>query len=39
MPIVEDDYNLQDSAPVLFGTVFAKKSKDWVDQVTAMWVP
>ena len=36
MPIVEDDYNLQDSAPALFGTAFAKKSKDWVDQVAAM---
>ena len=39
MPIVEDGYNLQDSAPALFGTAFAKKSKDWVGQVAAMWVP
>ena len=39
MPIVEDDSNFQDSAPALFGTAFVKKSKDLVDQVTAMWVP
>ena len=39
MPIVEDDSNFQDSAPALFGTEFAKKSKDLVDQVKAMRVP
>ena len=38
MPIVEDDSNFQDSAPALFGTEFAKKSKDLVDQVKAMRV-
>ena len=36
MPIVEDDSNFQDSAPSLFGTEFAKKCKDLVDQVKAM---
>ena len=39
MPIVDDDSNFQDSAPALFGTEFAKKSKDLVDQVKAMRVP
>ena len=39
MPIVDDGSNFQDSAPALFGTEFAKKSKDLVDQVKAMRVP
>ena len=39
MPIVEDDSNCQYSAPALFGTEFAKKSKDLVGQVKAMRVP
>jgi hypothetical protein len=37
LPIVGDDSNFKDAAPLLFGTEFAKKGKEMVDQVKVMW--
>ena len=36
LPIVGDDANFKEAAPLLFGTEFAKKGKELVDQVKAM---
>jgi len=36
LPLVDDDKNFQGAAPSLFGSSFAKQSKDLVDQVKAM---
>jgi hypothetical protein len=36
LPIVGDDNNFKEAAPFLFGTEFAKKSKEMVEQVKAM---
>ena len=36
LPIVGDDSNFANAAPLLFGTEFAKKGKEMVDQVKAM---
>ena len=36
LPIVGDDDNFKEAAPLLFGTEFAKKSKEMVEQVKAM---
>ena len=36
LPIVGDDTNFKEAAPLLFGTEFAKKSKEMVEQVKAM---
>ena len=36
MPLVEEDKNFTKAPPTLFGTEFAKKSKDLVDQVKAI---
>ena len=36
LPIVRDDSNFKEAAPLLFGTEFAKKGKELVDQVKAM---
>ena len=36
LPIVRDDSNFKEAAPLLFGTEFAKKSKEMVEQVKAM---
>ena len=36
LPIVQEDDNFKESSPSLFGTEFARKSKDLVDQVKAM---
>ena len=36
LPIVGDDLNFKEAAPLLFGTEFAKKGKELVDQVRAM---
>ena len=35
LPIVGDDDNFKEAAPLLFGTEFAKKSKEMVEQVKA----
>ena len=37
LPIVGDDSNFKDAAPLLFGMEFAKKGKEMVDQVKVMW--
>ena len=36
MPLVEEDKNFATAPPALFGTEFAQKSKDLVDQVKAI---
>ena len=36
LPIVGDDSNFKDAAPLVFGTEFAKKGKEMVDQVRVM---
>lgn len=36
LPLTEDDDNFTDAAPCLFGSSFAQKSKELVDQVKAM---
>ena len=36
LPIVGDDSNFKEVVPLLFGTEFAKKGKELVDQVKAM---
>ena len=36
LPIVGDDSNFQEAAPLLFGTEFSKKGKEMVDQVKAL---
>ena len=36
LPVVGDDSNFEEAAPRLFGTEFAKKGKEMVDQVKAM---
>ena len=36
MPIVQEEVNFEDSAPSLFGSGFAKKSKELMDQLKAM---
>ena len=36
LPIVGDDSNFREAAPLLFGTEFSKKGKEMVDQVKAM---
>ena len=36
LPIVGDDSNFREAAPLLFGTEFAKKGKEMVEQVKAM---
>lgn len=36
LPLVEEESNFKEAPPALFGTEFAKKSKDHVDQMKAM---
>ena len=36
LPIIEDDKMFREATPLLFGTEFAKKGKEMVDQVKAM---
>ena len=36
LPIAQDDDNFRDAPPYLFGNEFAKRSKDYVEQVRAM---
>ena len=36
MPIMQEEVNFEDSAPSLFGSGFAKKSKELMDQLKAM---
>ena len=36
LPIISDDSNFREAAPLLFGTEFAKKGKEMVEQVKAM---
>ena len=36
LPLVKEDASFTDSAPLLFGPEFAKRSKDYMDQVKAM---
>ena len=36
IPLAKDDENFDDAPPALFGTEFAKKAKDYVDQVKAL---
>ena len=36
LPVVGDDTNFKEAAPLLFGTEFARKSKEMVEQVKAM---
>ena len=36
LPVVGDDKNFKEAAPLLFGTKFAKKGKEMVEQVKAM---
>ena len=37
LPLTEDDGNFTDAPPTLFGLEFARKSKELVDQMKAMW--
>ena len=36
MPLVEEDKNFSKAPPTHFGTKFAKRSKDYMDQIKAM---
>ena len=37
LPLLEEDDNFKDVAPSLFGPEFARKSKELIDQVKAIW--